>query len=162
MLLGSLSQPVPAHAQSPAASRRPAAKAVATKALTLDRVRLTPSSPAEGALCQLAIAMTNHGAQAVSRFRLQVKINGRTVDAYALTRYLQTIEPGQTRELRLFNLRAERGETGSLRVDVAILGADYVMAAADPDGVRTWRSEKPVPGLPASAQTSVAFKGKAR
>jgi CARDB len=162
MLLASVPQPAPAHAQSPAQSRRPAAKAAASKALTLDTVRLTPSSPAEGALCQLAIAITNHGAQAVSRFRLEVKINGRAVDAYALTRYLQTIEPGQTRELRLFNVRAERGGNGSLRVDVAILGADYVMAATDSDGVRTWRSEKPVPGLPASAQKSVALGGHTR
>lgn len=110
----------------------------------------------------MAIAVTNHGAQPASRFRLGVKVNGRAVDAYTLTRYLQTIEPGQTRELRLFNVRAERGETGSLRVEVTILSAEYVVAAVESDGVRTWRSEKPVPGLPASAQRTVAFKGHAR
>jgi len=132
-----------------------AAPAEAPKpALTLEAVKVEPASPRANTLCHLTITLKNAGEQRASNLELVVKINGQELAAYKKRLYLTPVEPGATREIRLFNFwSTEAGRPapadGRLKVEITLAHASWVQKAAR-DGAEVWTPLGDVPGLPQS------------
>jgi hypothetical protein len=120
--------------------------------LTLESVRVEPASPAPEALCRLSITLRNAGDRPVSALELAVKINGRPLPAYKDRLFLKAIEPGASREIRLFNFwSTEPGRPaladGKLAVEVTLARAAW-MRKEMKDGAEVWTAAGAVEGLP--------------
>jgi hypothetical protein len=123
-------------------------------ALSLEAVKVEPASPRPDTLCHLAVTLKNAGTQTASALELVVKVNGRELPAYKTRLYLTPVEPGATREVRLFNFwSTETGRPaaadGRLNVEVTLAGASW-MRKTSRDGAEVWTPTGEVPGLPAA------------
>ncbi len=130
--------------------------------LTIEAIQVAPAGPASSPLRRLSVTIANRGEDAVSRIAFIVKINGRPIDAYAHTRFLNVVAPGQA-DLRLYNFWvAEPGRTPAApsEVEVTIAAADRVAHEEGPDRVSTWTSRGAVSGLPASKRIVVPVQGE--
>jgi hypothetical protein len=132
-----------------------AARAEAPKpALTLEAVKVEPASPRPDTLCHLAVTVRNAGARPASALEFVVKVNGQELPAYRKRLYLAPVEPGATREVRLFNFwSTETGRpappNGKLGVEVTLARAAWVQRSTR-DGAEVWTPAGEVPGLPAT------------
>jgi hypothetical protein len=139
-----------------------AARAEAPKpTLTLEAVKVEPASPRPDALCHLTVTVRNAGSQVASSLEFVVKVNGQELPAYKKRLYLTPVEPGATREIRLFNFwSTETGRpapaNGKLGVEVALAHASWVRKASR-DGAEVWTPAGEVPGLPASRNVTLTM-----
>jgi hypothetical protein len=139
-----------------------AAPAEAPKpALSLEAVKVEPASPRPDTLCHLAVTLKNAGAQPASALEFVVKVNGRELPAYRKRLYLTPVEPGATREVRLFNFwSTETGRPaaagGRLDVEVTLARAAW-MRKTSRDGAEVWTPAGEVPGLPAAKSVTLTL-----
>ena len=121
-------------------------------ALSLESVRIEPASPGPDTLCRLSVTVKNSGERPASALELAVKLNGREIPAYKNRLYLKAVEPGATREIRLFNFwSTEAGRTapadGKLTLEVTLARAAW-MQRETKDGAEVWTAAGPVEDLP--------------
>jgi hypothetical protein len=139
-----------------------AARAEAPKpTLTLEAVKVEPASPRPDTLCHLAVTVRNAGPQRASSLEFVVKVNGQELPAYKKRLYLVPVEPGATREVRLFNFwSTEAGRpapaNGKLNVEVTLARASWVQKGSR-DGAEVWTPAGQVEGLPASKNVSLTM-----
>ncbi len=120
--------------------------------LTLEAVQVEPASPGPDTLCRLSVTLRNAGERPASELELAVKLNGRELPAYKGRLYLKAVEPGASREIRLFNFwSTEPGRPapadGKLAVEVTLARAAW-MQRETKDGAEVWTAAGPVEGLP--------------
>ncbi|HSG39363.1 MAG TPA: CARDB domain-containing protein, partial [Thermoanaerobaculia bacterium] len=72
-------------------------------ALVLEKVTVEPASPGADTLCRLSVTLRNTGDRQASALEFAVKVNGREVRAYKERLFLQPVEPGAKREIRLLS-----------------------------------------------------------
>jgi hypothetical protein len=124
----------------------------AKPALSIESVKIEPASPRPDTLCHLTVTLKNAGEQRASALEMTVKINGRELSAYKKRLYLTAVEPGATREVRLFNFwSTEAGRPapadGKLNVEVTLSRASW-MQKTTRDGAEVWTPTGDAPGLP--------------
>jgi len=130
--------------------------------LTVEAIAVTPPSPGADTLCKLRVVIKNHGAQPASAFGFQVKINGQSLPVYEKQRYLDPIEPGESKELALFNFWSSETDRpfpkdGSVSVEVALTEARWVAKRMEGE-VPVWTMKELIPGLPAALTVRKPFK----
>ena len=130
-------------------------------ALTLEAVKVEPAAPRPDTLCHLTVTLRNAGTQRASSLEFVVKVNGQELPAYKKRLYLVPVEPGATREVRLFNFwSTETGRpapaNGKLDVEVTLAHASWVRTATR-DGAEVWTPTGAVEGLPASRSLSLTM-----
>jgi hypothetical protein len=139
-----------------------AAKAETAKpALSIESVKVDPASPRPDTLCHLTVTLKNAGEQRASALEMAVKINGRELPAYRKRLYLTAVEPGATREVRLFNFwSTETGRPapadGKLEVEVTLFRASWMRKTAR-DGAEVWTPEGDAPGLPITKSVTLTL-----
>jgi hypothetical protein len=140
----------------------PAASQEKKSVLTLEAVRVEPASPGPDTLCRLSVTLRNRGEHPASALELAVKVNGRDLPAYKDRLYLQAIQPGADREIRLFNFwSTETGrpapKDGTLTVEVTLARASWMRREMG-DGAEVWSPLGAVHGLPATKSVSLKLK----
>jgi hypothetical protein len=143
-----------ALATSPTFAQPPAPK------LVLEAAEVTPRSASAEALCQLRARIKNTGQEIAAAFVFAVKINGREVSIYRNHMFMDPIEPGETRSLRLYGFwTSETGRqlpaAGDLIVEVSLVEARWMKAAKDAEGTIVWTDLGAVEGLPQTARQTV-------
>jgi hypothetical protein len=140
----------------------PAAPAAeAPPAVTLEAVRLEPAAPGPDTLCRLFATLRNRGERPVSSFAFRVLVNGRELPVYRRQLFLKAVPPGETVELRLYNLWTTESSRpaaadGRLQLAVALVEAQW-MEIRDESGVETWKPLGAVAGLPSERRLEVAL-----
>lgn len=130
----------------------PAGAEAPKPALSIEAVKVEPASPRPDTLCHLTVTLKNAGTQPASALELMVKVNGQELAAYRKRLYLAPVEPGATRELRLFNFwSTEAGRPaptdGRLKVEVTLARASWIRKTTR-DGAEVWTPLGEAPGLP--------------
>jgi hypothetical protein len=123
--------------------------------VALEGVDVRPPRPGPDTLCQLRVRVKNGGSRKLSALGFEVKLNGQALPVYKSQLYLQTIAPGETAEVRLFNFwTTETGRSapadGKLKVEVALKEAQWVEVKTE-GGAEVWKPVGPVEGLPVAA-----------
>lgn len=136
----------------------------AKPALTLEAVKVDPVSPGPDTLCHLSVTLRNAGSKRASALEFVVKVNGRELPAYKDRLYLEPVEPGATREVRLFNFwSTEPGRPapvdGKLQVEVTLARASW-MDRSEQNGAETWTPAGPAEGLPVSRSVTLSMGKK--
>ncbi len=134
----------------------------AKPALILESIKVDPASPGPDTLCRLSVTLRNAGSRRASALELQVKINGKELPAYKDRIYLQPVEPGATREIRLFNFWSTEPSRpapagGKLQVEVTLVRASW-MDKETKDGAEVWTLAGPAEGLPVTKSLTLAMK----
>ena len=142
----------------------PAVGAEKKPSLSLESVRIEPASPGPETLCRLSVTVRSSGERPASALQFTVKLNGRDLAAYKDRMYMQPIEPGAVRELRLFNFwSTEAGRPapadGKLTLQVTLAGAAWMQKEMK-DGAEVWTPAGPVDGLPVTKSITVKMSGK--
>jgi hypothetical protein len=132
----------------------------AKPALTLESIKVEPASPAPETLCRLSITLRNAGERPVSALELAVKLNGRPLPAYKDRLFLKAVEPGASREIRLFNFWSTepgRPAQGELTVDVTLARAAWMQKGMS-GGAEIWSPAGPVEGLPVTRSVRLTMR----
>jgi hypothetical protein len=121
--------------------------------LVLESVKVEPASPSPETLCHLSVTLRNAGERRASALEFAVKVNGQEIRTYKDRLYLEPLEPGATREIRLFNFwSSEAGRPvpvdGKVNVEVTLHRASW-MAKEAKDGAEVWTPLGATDGLPA-------------
>jgi hypothetical protein len=129
--------------------------------LTLEAIKAEPASPRPDTLCHLTVTLKNAGSQRASSLEFMVKVNGQELPAYKKRLYLTPVEPGATREVRLFNFwSTEAGRpapaNGKLTVEITLTRASWVQKASR-EGAEVWIPGGEVPGLPVSKSVTLTM-----
>ena len=131
--------------------------------LTLQAIQVEPASPAPDTLCHLTVTVKNAGERPASALEMAVKVGGKELPAYRGRVFLMPVEPGATRQVRLFNFWSS--ETGrpapapadaKLTVEVTLAKASWMQRETQ-NGATVWTPAGPVPGLPSSKSVTVAL-----
>jgi hypothetical protein len=143
-----------ALATSPAFARQPAPK------LVLEAAEVTPRSAPADALCQLRARIKNAGQSIAAAFVFAVEINGQEIPVYRNHVFMDPIEPGETRSLRLYGFwTSETGRQlpaeGDTVVELELLEARWMKAEKDAEGTIVWSDLGAVENLPQSARETV-------
>jgi hypothetical protein len=133
-------------------------------ALTLEAVRVEPPAPAPDTLCRLSVTLRNAGDRPASALELAVKLNGRELAAYEDRVFLHAVEPGASREIRLFNFwSTEAGRPapadGRLTVEVTLARAVWMQREMK-DGAEVWTPAGPAEGLPSTRSVTLKMGKK--
>jgi len=136
----------------------------AKPALTLEAVKVDPASPGPDTLCHLSVTLRNAGSKRASALEFVVKVNGRELPAYKDRLYLEPVEPGATREIRLFNFwSTEPGRPApadnKLQVEVTLARASW-MDRSEQNGAEVWTLAGPAEGLPVTKSVTVSMGKK--
>lgn len=150
---------LPASAPALPEGAKPAAPAV-----SVESIQVEPAAPRPDALCHLSVSIRNAGERPVSALELTVTLNGKPLPAYRDRVFFTAVEPGATRQLRLFNFwSTEAGRPapadGKLTLEVALVRASW-MQRETRDGATVWTPAGAVTGLP-STRTAVLTLTKA-
>jgi hypothetical protein len=132
--------------------------------VTLEAIQITPAAPSTASLCHLLVTIANHGTHPASRFRFVVKINGRSVDAYADALYLQPVAPGRSADFRLYNFWSTetlRAPQPTMQVEVALVRGSWVKSEVV-SGVTTWSATDSITGLPSTKRVAIPLKVKSQ
>ncbi len=134
----------------------------AKPSLALESVKVDPASPGPDTLCHLSVTLRNTGSRRASALEFQVKVNGKELPAYKDRIYLQPVEPGATREVRLFNFWSTEPSRpspagGKLQVEVTLARASW-MDKETKDGAEVWTPAGPAEGLPVTKSVTVTMK----
>lgn len=140
----------------------PAPAQNAKPALVLESVKVDPASPGPDTLCHLSVTLRNAGTRRASALEFTVKIDGKELPAYKDRVYLQPVEPGATREVRLFNFWSTEPSrpspaNGKLQVEVTLVRASW-MDKETKDGAEVWTLAGPAEGLPVTKSATVTIK----
>jgi hypothetical protein len=143
----------------------------AAPAISLQAVQVDPPSPGPDTLCHLTVTLKNAGDRPASALEFTVKVGGAPLPAYRNRLYLEAVEPGATRQVRLFNFwSTETGRpapaNGKLAVEVTLTAASW-MRRETKNGATVWTPAGPVAGLPACKSVTLMMakaqaKAKAR
>ncbi|MEO6192764.1 MAG: CARDB domain-containing protein [Thermoanaerobaculia bacterium] len=133
----------------------------AKPALSIESVKVEPASPRPDTLCRLTVTLRNSGEQRASALEMSVRVNGRELPAYRKRLYLTAVEPGATREVRLFNFwSTEAGRPapadGKLNVEVTLARASWMLKSAR-DGAEVWTPAGDAPGLPVTRSVTLTM-----
>ena len=133
-------------------------------ALTLESVKVEPASPGPDTLCSLSVTVRNSGSRRASALELSVKVNGKELPVYKDRLFLNAVEPGATREVRLLKLwSTEAGRPapadGKLKVEVTLAGAAW-MDREIKDGAEVWTLAGPAEGLPVTKSVTLRMSKK--
>lgn len=139
-------------AAGPALAQAGGAASAKPSPVTLEAIDVRPPAPGPDTLCQLRVRVKNGGSRKVSALGFEVKLNGQALPVYKTQLYLQTVAPGETGEVRLFNFwTTESGRPapadGKLKVEVALKEAQWVEVKTE-GGAEIWKPVGPVEGLP--------------
>jgi hypothetical protein len=130
--------------------------------VTVEAVLVDPANPGPDTLCKLRVRLESRAERSLTAFGFEVRINGTELPVYRRQRYLETLDPGETLEIALFNFwSSETGrparKDGSLSVEVTLIEARWVKKTMDGE-VPVWTLEDTVEGLPSSASAKRPFK----
>ena len=133
-------------------------------ALTLESVKVEPASPGPDALCALSVTVRSAGSRRASALEFSVKVNGKELPAYKDRLYLEAVEPGTAREIRLFKFwSTEAGRpapaNGKLQVEVTLARAVW-MDKEVKDGAEVWTPAGSAEGLPVTKSVTLAMAKK--
>jgi len=133
----------------------------AKPALSIESVKVEPASPRPDTLCHLTATLKNAGEQRASALEMLVRVNGRELPAYRKRLYLTAVEPGATREVRLFNFwSTETGRPapadGKLNIEVTLSRASWMRKTAR-DGAEIWTPAGDAPGLPVTKNLTLTL-----
>jgi hypothetical protein len=133
----------------------------AKPALSIESVKVEPASPRPDTLCRLTVTLKNAGEQRASALEMLVRVNGKELPAYRKRLYLAAVEPGATREIRLFNFwSTEAGRPapadGKLNIEVTLSRASWMRKAAR-DGAEVWTPVGDAPGLPITRNVTLTM-----
>jgi len=133
-------------------------------ALTLEAVKVDPAAPGPDTLCHLSVTLRNAGSRRASALEFVVKVNGRELPAYKDRLYLEPVEPGATREVRLFNFwsiepgrAAPAPADNKLQIEVTLARASW-MDRSEQNGAEVWTLAGPAEGLPVTKSVTVSLK----
>lgn len=134
----------------------------AKPALTVESVKVDPASPGPDTLCHLSVTLKNVGSRRASALEFTVKVNGQELPAYKNRLYLEPVEPGASREVRLFNFWSTEPSrpspaNGKLQVEVTLVRASWMDKEAK-DGAEVWTAAGPAEGLPLAKSVTVTLK----
>ena len=134
--------------------------------LSVEAIVVTPPTPGADTLCKLRVVIKNSGEQPTSAFGFQVKINGQALPVYEKQRYLDPIDPGETKEIALFNFWSSEtdrpfAKDGSVTVEVALTEARWVAKRMEGE-VPVWTMKDLIPGLPVALTVRKPFKAAAK
>ncbi|MFY9826643.1 MAG: hypothetical protein WAM82_35110 [Thermoanaerobaculia bacterium] len=137
----------------------------AAPALSLEAIQVEPASPGPNTLCHLTVTLKNAGNRPASALEFSVKVSGVTLSAYRDRLFLESVEPGATRQLRLFNFwSTETGRPaptdGKMPVEVSLTAASW-MKRETKNGATVWTPDGAVEKLPSSKDITLAM-AKAR
>jgi hypothetical protein len=143
---------------APAARAEPAASGLALEAIEIEPAAATPST-----LCHLRVRIRNGGDRVASSFAFRVELDGRELAAYRNQVFLDPIEPGETRSLRLHSFwTGDAGspgpEGGRIVVEVTLLDARWMKVERAADGASVWTETGAVEGLPLAARRTLEPK----
>ena len=133
----------------------------APPALSVQAVQVEPASPRPDTLCHLTVTLKNQGDRPASALEFTVKVGGVSLPAYRDRLYLEAVEPGASRQVRLFNFwSTETGRPapadGKLAVEVTLTGASWARKTVR-DGAEVWTPAGEVPGLPAAKSLTLTL-----
>jgi len=145
--------------------RLAAADKPAAPALTLESVQVEPAAPGPDTLCHLTVTLKNQGDRPASALEFTVKVGGAALPAYRDRLFLEAVEPGASRQVRLFNFwSTETGRPapadGRLAVEVTLTAASW-MKRETKNGATVWTPAGAVAGLPSSKRITLGM-AKAR
>jgi len=147
-----------------AAPSHPEGEKPAAPTVSIESIQVEPAAPRPDALCHLSVSLHNAGERPVSALELTVALNGKPLPAYRDRVFFTAVEPGATRQIRLFNFwSTEAGRPapadGKLTLEVVLVRASW-MQRENKDGATVWTPAGPVAGFP-SAKTVVLTLTKA-
>ena len=137
----------------------------AAPSLSLESIHVEPASPGPDTLCHLTVTVKNQGDRPASALEFTVKVGGAALPAYRDRLFLEAVEPGASRQVRLFNFwSTETGRpapaNGKLAVEVTLAAASW-MKREMKNGATVWTPAGAVEGLP-SSRSIVLGMAKAR
>jgi hypothetical protein len=147
-LVGSLLVAIPATAQQ------------AAPKLVLEAAEVTPAKAPADALCQLSARIKNGGNAVATAFVFALKIDGREIAVYRNHVFMDPIDPGVTRAIKLYGFwTSETGRplpaTGDLTVELTLQEARWMKMEKDAQGARVWQDLGAVEGLPQTVEAIV-------
>jgi hypothetical protein len=140
-------------------------KKPATPALSLESIQVVPPSPGPDTLCHLTVTLKNLGDRPASALEFTVKVGSAALPAYRDRLFLEAVEPGASRQVRLFNFwSTETGRpapaNGKLAVEVTLTAASW-MKRETKNGATVWTPAGAVAGLPTAKSVTLGM-AKAR
>jgi cytoskeletal protein RodZ len=137
----------------------------AAPSLVVESIQVEPSAPGPDTLCHLTVTLKNQGDRPASALELTVKVGGATLPAYRDRLFLEAVEPGASRQVKLFNFwSTETGRAApadrKLAVEVTLTAASW-MKRETKNGATVWTPAGAVAGLPSAKSLSLAMaKGR--
>lgn len=146
-----------------AAQEPPPEKEESGPLLTLEEVKIEPSAPGVDTLCQLRVKLKSSAGKTATAFDFGVSIGGSPLEVYERQLFLDAVEGGESREIRLYNFwTTETGRPapadGKLRLAVTLREAQWVEITTEDDGTEVWTLGEKIPGLPVSKELVVELK----
>jgi len=137
----------------------------ADPALTLEAVKVDPTSPGPDTLCRLSVTLRSSGAKTASALAFRVKVDGRELPVYRNELFFRPVAAGATAEVRLHNFWSnETGRpfpaNGKMTVEVTLAEAQWMDVKTE-NGAEVWTAAGPVEGLPVSKSVTLALKKSA-
>jgi hypothetical protein len=131
----------------------------APPALSLESIQVEPAKPGPDTLCHLTVTVKNQGGRPASALDFAVKVGGAALPAYRDRLFLEAVEPGASRQVRLFNFwSTETGRPapadGKLAVEVTLAAASW-MKRETKNGATVWTPDGTVAGLPSSRSVTL-------
>jgi hypothetical protein len=128
--------------------------------LVLEAAEVTPAKAPGDALCQLRARIRNGGEAIAAAFVFAVRVDGKEIPVYRNHVFMDPIEPGETRALRLYGFwTSETGRplpaSGDLDVEVTLQEARWMKVEKDAGGARVWHDLGAVEGLPQTVQRTI-------
>lgn len=137
----------------------------APPALVVESIQVEPAAPGPDTLCHLTVIVKNQGDRPASALEFTVKVNGVALPAYRDRLFLEAVEPGASRPVKLFNFWST--ETGrpapadrKLAVEVTLTAASW-MKRETKNGATVWTPSGAVAALPSSKSVTLGM-AKAR
>jgi len=133
----------------------------AAPALSLEAIQVEPARPEPDTLCHLTVTLKNQGDRPASALEFTVKVGGVDLPAYRDRLFLEAVEPGASRQVKLFNFwSTETGRAapadGKLAVEVTLAAASW-MKRETKNGATVWTPTGAVAGLPSSKGVSLTM-----
>ena len=153
-----------------AAAQEEAPAAESESPLAIEEVEVVaagddPGRPiAVDTLCKLTVTIRNDGEEIASQLAFRVEVNGHELPVYRNQLFMERLDPGESREVRLYNFwTTETGrpapDDGTLRVEVSLTEAKWYEITVEEDGTEVWTPGEEISGLPVSASASLPMGG---
>ena len=138
-------------------------KEAAASPLMIESIRIDPAKPAADTLCQLRVKLTSTAENTISALDFGVAIGGESLPVYDKQLFLDTVAPGKTTEIRLYNFWTTETSrpapaSGKLSLEVTLRAAQWVEITTEEDGTEVWTLGEAVPGLPVKSQLVIPLE----